>query len=469
MTPLINRLLVVRPDALGDAVLCLPLLATLKRQFPDAELTVLASAYTRPFFEASDVVDEVIEDRRSIGKAKGLVGFFRYAKWLKAQSYDVVILPYSDDYLAWLMWFARIPIRIGDSNRMAYRAAFTHGAPQAVRNLNRHVAEQNIDLLRTWLPDIDSVDVVSVTVPESARQEAHFFLTEKGWRGRRLIGIHPTTGGHNRAWGAERYAVLAKQMVRDLSATVILTGYGAADNKVCKEIVDQAGEGVINLCGLTSLTQLMGVVSQCELFVGTDTGPVHMAASIGISILGLAPTKFVKASHWGPWGVPSRLLGDPRPCPLVCNPLKCSAPHCVAAIIPDRALASAKDLLDSPGTWEQARQGLLRRAHHVGVLVRCSEIDHGESRRVIEELEDRGYRYTVINDRWFIPSLIRRLAVADFTVIHGFSRMGWKWSLIRSLVAPFVYAPPIVIEHSKYIRSEQSLLHYYDTQMEKQT
>jgi ADP-heptose:LPS heptosyltransferase len=128
----------------------------------------------------------------------------------------------------------------------------------------------------------------------------------------RYVVVHPGTSVPARAWPPERHAELVERLLES-GRKVVVTG--TADEAELTALVTGAPrDGVLNYGGLTELRTLAAVLAGAECVVAGNTGPAHLAAAVGTSVVSLfAPT--VPASLWRPWGVPTLVLGDQEaPC-----------------------------------------------------------------------------------------------------------------------------------------------------------
>lgn len=345
-----SKILIIRPDAIGDVVLAIPLINTIKQTFIEPSIYTLQQNYTKPLLDNHPAVKEVLLDWKKQGKVNGLRGFFRYVKYIKSFDFDMVIFSYLDGFYALLCFFAGIPIRLGDKNKVLIRPLLSESVKQSFRNLVGHEVEQNIDLFRQFLKNrgmnININTKMDLYLAGNSNEEIVNILTKNGWQGEMLIGIHPATGGGNRGWLPYKYAQLIDLIHQNTNYKVVLTGGGNKDIKIIDEIISLASTDIISLANKTSLSQLKAVIKKCRVFVGTDTGPTHMAAALGVAVVCVSPTKFVKSLRWGPWQTKNRIIGEPSVCENICNPYKCDLPDCLEAIDATKILLAINEVIN---------------------------------------------------------------------------------------------------------------------------
>ncbi|MCP4051390.1 MAG: glycosyltransferase family 9 protein [bacterium] len=496
------RILVVRPDAIGDVVLIIPLLNTLKRSLPEAKIYTLQQEYTEMLMKNHPAVEDVILDWKHKGKADGLKGFLSYAGYLKSFKFDMVILPYLDGYYALLTALAAIPVRIGDSNKVFLSPLLTHAVKQNFRNIIRHEVEQNIDLFVRYKERHNQPFVIDHTMDLFVDPEDDLkldrLLADNGWSGEQLIGIHPASGGGNRAWLPEKYALLIRMIHAETNMRVVITGSGKREEALIRDICMAADDNIINLSNKTTLPLLKALAKKTVVYVGTDTGPTHIAAALKTPVVCISPTKFVKPLRWGPWKVLNRVVGHPEKCLLVCYPYKCSRIDCLESISVEEAFNAVKEMVF---LVEDGRKGIdIKKnirywfVNSMNILFYISEYDSGFNRiveyiktlcsgkvtvhiicsgnKVSEQVHKRLLEVDkACNDfvslnvipEYRIAKLIRYISSNDINVIH-LSPLKYKvfWIyVIRQITALKLYCPPMIYSFNDEISNYDELIDRY--------
>jgi ADP-heptose:LPS heptosyltransferase len=491
----VKSILIVRPDAIGDVVLMTPMLQRLKAYYPSAQLTILLQNYTVPLLSEHNDVFQIIGDWKKEGRAKGVVGFFNYVKEIRSHNFDCVIFSYIDAYYVKLCFFAGIPCRIGDGNRVSTRLFLTHKMNQSFRNLFCHEVEQNFSLLEplgiSWsLEKCDEpISRIVANFKTPASSDIQRILVENGWdRKQSLIIIHPSSGGGNRAWKPELYGMLIDLVHEHTKHKVVLTGAGRAETKIVDVVLKNCKSTVINLVNKTTLHELMDLVQVVECVIGTDTGPTHIAAAYGCRVLSVSPTKFVKAMRWGPWLTNSAIVSKSSGCKEVCFPYKCRLDDCLVAIQPVDVLNSLVKLLGEGSVcfskmtethqfneggdtfqliqknkmdWFKSSGKILlfiTPESEVGVITYYLELFETNGIDVKIATRHRLKELSVDSDSIYskyrhkiqkigLIQFIRFISKENIIAIHGLNlNWGWKWFLIKQLAALFVYCPPILFD-----------------------
>jgi heptosyltransferase-2 len=337
----IKRILIVRTDRLGDVVLTLPILPVLRRCFPDAFLSMLLKRYTGEIVEGNPYLDEIIwydDGGRPLP-------FRTICRLLRQRKFDAAIVVYPRPRLAWLMVCAGIPVRIGTGYRY-YSFLFTRRVYEHRKDAFKHEVEYNFSLVRQLGCTTDDPPEFLIDIPEAARARAAELTGHSA--GRRIVVMHPGSGGSAREWPVQSFGSLAALLTGNEDTTVIVTGTSTEAGKA-RQVVDATGGRAISVAGALSVKELAGLLQRADLFVSNSTGPIHIAAAVGTPVVGFYPQHAaMSARRWGPWTDRKRILIPDKP--LRCR--ECVRPpgqicECMASIPVDQALKSSLDLLSA--------------------------------------------------------------------------------------------------------------------------
>ena len=465
------RILVVRPDALGDVSLMIPMLNSLKKTFPKSSIKTLQQPYSKALLDNHPVVDEVLLTTE-------MGSYTNAIRWVRSHKFDAVILSYSDHYYASSKWAAGIPIRVGDANRLALRLWINRPVAQPFRELTCHETQQNTLFIQALSNEFKTSNVMDMIVDSDALESAKTILKKEGWdESNPLVCIHPTTGGGNRAWSPEKYGETVRAIKdKKPDAFIVITGFGKHDQETAGVVLETSGNAATSLVGKTQLQELKALVSLCSVVVGTDTGPTHIAAALNRPVVGISPTKFVKSLRWGPWDTPNTIVGHPEKCDLVCNPHACTLPHCLEAI-PVEEVTNAVVKYISNELPKQDPHVWMKTSTTVALYVQ-SKNDANLTKQWAKACKDQGLRYHIIAKNravaaqfseevscvaslWNLPKLIRFCGIQDITMFHVVGQRAscsLLW-ILRQCVAPLVYCPPIIIQNSQ--KPSQDVIAFY--------
>ncbi len=270
----IARIVVRAPNWLGDAVLALPAMASVRAGHPDATLTIAAVSSVAPLFrERTNVAqDELLVLDPPTERAQ-----------LQAARFDAALLLPNSFRTAWTARQAGIGTRWGYS--AGFRGALLSTGVRRPRE-RVHQSEYYGRLVAALgLPAVDPVPKVEPSIETLARTTT--MLREHGVDpGAALVGMAPGAAyGHAKRWPPSRVAEVIVRLARDHEARCVLVG-APGDREAAREIESAlpAGTGVIDLVGRTDLRLLVGVLSRCAAFVSNDSGAMHLAAAAGLPV-----------------------------------------------------------------------------------------------------------------------------------------------------------------------------------------
>ena len=327
-TPRPARLLVRAPNWLGDAVLSLPAVRDVRRNFPGSRIEILARPWVAPLYGAVSEVDAVRESRGVGADAIAVRGAFDAA----------VILPNSFAS-ALSVWRAAIPQRWGYATDLRGPLLTRHPrVPAAVRGRSQ-VYYYRAMLAGVGL-DVSPEADASLRCPEDWTARGSALL---GGGGGPWIGLNPGASfGPAKRWAPERYAAAGELLARRTGARIAILG-GADERALGEAIAAGMRAPVRVLCGQTTLPELVGVLSRLRLLVTNDSGPMHVAAALGVPLVAVfGPTDWRETA---PVGGRHRVVREPVPC-SPCLLRECPIDHrCMKRIPVDRIVSEARSLL----------------------------------------------------------------------------------------------------------------------------
>jgi heptosyltransferase-2 len=321
------RIVVRAPNWLGDVVLSLPALRDLRRNFPDARLEVLARASVLDLYRAVGEVDGLRESRGVREDAAALRGAFD-AALLLPNSFGSALAPF----------LARVPERWGYATDG--RAPLLTRAARVPRAALR--GESECYYYRAMLAGVglrvSAAPDASLACPGAWGAAGKALLGEAGpW-----IGLAPgaSFGGAKR-WPPERHAAVGEALARLAGARVVVVG-GAAERAMGEAMAGLIGPPALNLCGRTTLAELVGVLSRLSLLVCNDSGPMHVAAALGTPVVAVyGPTDWRETHPLGR----QRLVREAVAC-APCKLRACPIDHrCMRRVGVEQVVEAARDLL----------------------------------------------------------------------------------------------------------------------------
>jgi lipopolysaccharide heptosyltransferase III len=299
------RILVSRTDRIGDVVLTLPLCALLRERL-GAEVIVLGRHYTRPLLEASANVDEIVDWDAAEGADEGT-----QRDCLANVRADAIVHVFPRPDIARASLAARIPLRIGTGHRWYHWLTCNALEHFSRKRSALHEAQLNVRLARRLLgsglpllTDLAPLAAISPQVPLPR-------VIASRLRGDRFrLVLHPGSSGSAREWPLAHWKALADSLDPD-RVQLIVTG-SASEGASLRDWIGMLPSGVIDLTGQLELAELIALLAGANGLVAASTGPLHLAAAVGVHALGLYPaTPPIHPGRWAPLGPKAEVLVAP--------------------------------------------------------------------------------------------------------------------------------------------------------------
>lgn len=302
------RVLVVRLRLIGDVVFTTPVIRALRRAYPDAHLAYLIEPAAAPVVRHHPDLDEIILAPRTRGWQR-LRDDIELGHRLRKARFDVVIDLHSGPRASWLTWLSRAPRRIGfDVQGRRWMYTDVVARPRAIRP--RHSVENQWDILAPLLPDLPPATPAGDPVTmnhglEADRSVADWIRQEGLQEWHQLVVVHVSAGNAFRRWPLLSFVELADRLsAGDRNRRIILTS-GPSEAAAAAEVVRLVRERrpefpeAVRTCGDMSLDELHALIGRARLYIGGDSGPLHIAATTRTPIVGLyGPTLPVRSAPW---------------------------------------------------------------------------------------------------------------------------------------------------------------------------
>ena len=301
----LRNILISRTDKLGDVVLTLPLLPILKKHFPEARLTMLLSSYTAELAEGNHHLDKILLYDRE-GRPRP---FAELVTVIRDAGFDASFVVRPTLRVALLVNIAGIPIRVGTGYRW-YSLLFNRRIYEHRKTAEKHEVEYNLGLLRAVGIDAGNECIeFSVTIPPEAERRIRSLRTALGIEETdRVVVLHPGSRGSARDWGASRFRELANRLSAISGMKVIVTG-GKGEQTLVEEVSGPPAPNRIPLANQLTLKEFAALVRSADVFVANSTGPLHIAAVVGVPVVGLYPNLTVASPRrWGPYTEKKRIF-----------------------------------------------------------------------------------------------------------------------------------------------------------------
>ena len=332
-----KRVLVVRLGAIGDVCNALVFATALKRARPDVEIGWVVHELVRPLVDGHPAVDRVHLWKRK----SGLSGLLSVVREVRAAKYELAVdlqRIQKSALLARLSGAARV---LGyDRERTKELSWIWTGERIAAGDPGAHMVDQYRDVARHL--GADGPAVHELPLDPQAVHAADVVIQRAGGA---PIVINLSASKPANRWDPERFGELANRITSELSIAVCFTG--APDERPALErAMSSVAESskVIDLVGKTSLPQLWSLLSKARLFIGCDTGPMHLASAVGTPVVALFGP--ANPRRTGPYGENHRIVSVLPEC-APCNKKTCSMPRhaCMEDITVELVFLAVRELL----------------------------------------------------------------------------------------------------------------------------
>jgi heptosyltransferase-2 len=308
-----RKILVRAANWLGDAVMSLPALEALRRRFPEAEIVVLSKPWVSElYWRHPAVTRHIVYDPAADHRGPG--GFWKLIRQLRADHFDAAILFQNAFHAAWMAWLAGIPVRVG-YDRDGRGALLTEAVYPPRPAAYGHQAYYYLELLfRAGLIEkAEPLEAIRLGLERSEETWAAKYIDALGLHGPRfLVGLSPGASfGPAKRWLPDRFADLADRLINALHADVLIFG-SREERPLAETIASEMEHTPIILAGETTLRQFMALLARCRLIITNDSGPMHLAAALGIPLVAVFGSTDERAT--GPVSPNARVVSHPVPC-----------------------------------------------------------------------------------------------------------------------------------------------------------
>jgi heptosyltransferase-2 len=342
-----SNILIRSTNWIGDAIMTTPAVRSIRCNFPEAKITLLALPWVADVFRACPHIDHIfIYDKQ--GRHQGLRGKLRLAGELRQENYDLTILLQNAFEAALITFLARIPVR-GGYTTDGRGLLLTHGVrkhPEIGTKHQVHYYQEMVEGLGLQR----SENSLELFLDSAAEQEADALIKE-ALQGEQaddipIIGLNPGAAyGPAKCWPVAKYAELAGRLANNTGGLIVIFGT-AADQEAAAEIRAAAGERVLDLTGKTTLAQALACIDRCSVFVTNDSGLMHVAAALNTPLVAV----FGSTDHiaTGPYSEQATVVRRPVEC-SPCMQTHCPKGHfqCMEGITVEEVEQAALQWLDS--------------------------------------------------------------------------------------------------------------------------
>lgn len=332
-----QNILIIKLRYIGDVLLATPTIRALKAAKPDARITMMVNRGTEDILLGNPDLDEIVVlDKGSLTSQS------RFIAGLRSGRFDTVIDLTDGDRSAFLSWISGASVRIGFNDEHRWRGKYYTQVVQPVPGV-RHRIERDLEALKPLSLHAGSKDLQLRLTPEEMT-DADQLLDQLGvHRSQSIVIVQPGARYWFKAWPPERYAELADRFTSQYGCHVLIGG-SHHDIDLAQQIRQMTKSTPTIMAGRTTIKQFAAIAKKSALFVGSDSGAMHIAAAVGTSVVALfGPSN---PREWGPRGGPTEVLYKEIDCRICFHPT-CTRgeQNCMRLISVEEVVAAAQKLL----------------------------------------------------------------------------------------------------------------------------
>ncbi|MEN6406542.1 MAG: glycosyltransferase family 9 protein [Thermoguttaceae bacterium] len=279
------RILIVRLSAIGDVIQSMPIACALRERFPDAFLTWIVEQRSAELLQNHPALDEVLTVPR--GWLKSPKTLWRLRRQLRGRRFDIALEAQGLTKAAILARLSGAPRRLGFGPPWG-RELSPWLNTESVDTPGPHIVERNLQLLRPLGIESPTVQFSVPERPEDAQTAER--ILDKFQVGRGFALINVGAGWPSKLWPMDRYGAVAAHLGAAGGLPTLVLWAGEGERAMAERVV-AGSQGHARLAPKTTLSELAALARRARLFLGSDTGPLHLAAAVGTPCVGL----------YGPW------------------------------------------------------------------------------------------------------------------------------------------------------------------------
>ncbi len=294
-----KRILIVRLSAVGDTILSLPILCALRKEYPDARIGWVVGSGSADMVRGHDALDDLfVLTKNDLKSVKTYWAFLKQVRrWQPTTLIDVQGLTKS----ALIGWYSGATRRIGlVKSEFEGRELSTWLNNTLVTPTSEHVVERGLELLKPLgieNPEIEYRVPVSIAANQCVNEQIRALTGQSGEPSPFAI-LNVGAGWVSKIWPVDRYAAVAKHLMNRWNLRTMIAWGGAEERSLAEQVSILSGGAAIELPA-TSLLELAEWIRRSVLFVGSDTGPMHLSVAIDIPTVSLiGPMPIARVGHF---------------------------------------------------------------------------------------------------------------------------------------------------------------------------
>lgn len=329
-----RNIVLVRIDSLGDLVLSLPAVYALQKAVPSSSLTLVVNEQNVPLVSGLPYIKKVIGVKREI------FSLIKTAWILQSAHFDTAfhLLPGSDTAGSFLVAVSNASQKVG-YDVGPFKNFYSHRLKPLKPG---YEADTVMSIIKTVFPGVMFCGWGIESDKEADREIKSILICRGVQDGEACVVLHPGVSRNNerKMWPLKNYTELAKKILDTKKTKIILIG--TQDEKLLTSRIAEAVPGAIDLTGIIGLKQLFSLLRHSCLFIGNNSGPLHLAVAAGIPTVSLIGPSLVE--RWAPRGNMHTVVKSTLPCsPCEGSKTRCEDGACMSQISVETVFFAARE------------------------------------------------------------------------------------------------------------------------------
>jgi 3-deoxy-D-manno-octulosonic-acid transferase/heptosyltransferase-1 len=339
------NILIVKLSAIGDVIHALPSLAALRKLYPEANITWVIEDASSDLISGHPYLDRVIvshrkqwiDDLKKGHITKPIKEIRDFIDDLRKQPYDLVVDFHGLIKSAIIVLLSSGKRKLGYDSMQELSGLFLN--EKIPEDMHKHAVDRYLDFLRYLGSDIKDPEFLIPIGEENINRVDELLQRNAIDKNRRFVAVNPVALWDTKLWADEKFADLCDMITDELGVSVVFTG---SDHRKLEHIQSRMKSLSVNLGGRTTLRDLAYLYRRSSLLITTDSGPMHLAAAMGIPTIALfGPTDPARTGPYGKGHVVIRRELSCSPCFLK----KCDSMKCMSDITVDEVFHAVKEKL----------------------------------------------------------------------------------------------------------------------------
>jgi len=281
-------------------MLSTPVIKAVRDKYPDAYIAFCVQPHAVEIVDKNPYLNDVIVYEKK-GKHKNIFGIIRFILKIRRKKFDLALILHPTNRMNLTCFLAGIPRRVGFDRKLGF--LLTDKIPHTKQKGQKHEMEYTLDVARRLGIEPEDKRLYMSLHKDTEKEVKKIFASNGINENSKIIAIHPGASCLSKRWPSEYFSELIDKLDKKYGARIVILG-GKEDIDNAKVIKDAIKSKVLDLTGKTSVSLLAGVLSKSIFFISNDSGPVHIAVSVGTPVITIFGRKNpgLSPKRWGPLG-----------------------------------------------------------------------------------------------------------------------------------------------------------------------